>query len=171
MNKFVFAALSLFALVACKGNLYNEEEIRTNALGYLQAAGDYHFDEAVPFCTRHTRENTLETFRYLLAHSDTAYINSNRPSVFTIHKICQLDDSTASVHYHKSTPIREVDDSLTLRYEDGHWLADVRLAAMPVLNREKPQRQAFPRDVKRVPPDSAKILLKRMSAAGANPGM
>lgn len=143
--KFKSLSLTVFSLlfVACQSNSnYNEEEIRANALGYLQAVGDYHFDDAIPYCTLVTRENTLTTFKYLLDHSDTAYINSNRPSVFTIHKICRLDDSTARVYYHKSTPIKEMDDSLMVVYENGQWLADFRLKSIPYVSEMKKGRRS-----------------------------
>lgn len=141
MKRLLLIAAGLLLLVACRHNPYDEEEIRTNALGYLQAVGDYHFDEATPYCTRHTQEKTLPTFNYLLEHSDTHYVNSNRPSVFTIRRVRQLDDTTASVHYHKSTPIQETDDSLVLVYEEGRWLADVHLGPIPYINAGKLERK------------------------------
>lgn len=142
-------ALAAFLFVSCSNGVYNEDEIRTNALGYLQAVGDYHFDEAIPYCTLVTREKTLATFKFLLDHSDTAYVNSNRPSVFTIHKIRQIDDTTARVYYHKSTPIKEMDDSLRVVYEEGHWLADFRLKSIPYVNEMQKGRKSvseLPRD-------------------------
>lgn len=147
MRLFALLVFSL-ALTSCHRNLFDEDEIRTNALGYMQAVGDYNFDDAIPYCTRHTRENTLVFFKYLLQHSDTSFVNSNRPSVFTIHRITQLDDTTASVYYHKSTPIKEFDDTLLVVYEDGQWLADVHLANVPYMSELKKGRKSvdeFPR--------------------------
>ena len=69
-----------------------------------------------------------------MARSDTNYINSNRPAVITIHKTRMLSDTSARVYYHKSTPIKEIDDSATVLLEDGKWLVDVRLAPIPFLD-------------------------------------
>ena len=132
MRKASTLTIILLALItsACSSN-YNEKEIRANAHGYLQAVGDYHMDDAIPYCSRHTRENTIPTFRRLMEHADTNYINSNRPSEFTYRNIRRIDDTTVCIYYHKHTPIKDVDDSLTLIFEDGHWLADVHLAPIP----------------------------------------
>lgn len=132
MRKASLLSIILLALItgSC-ANKYNETVIRANAHGYLQAVGDYHFDEAIPYCSRHTREQTIPTFKRLMEHADTNYINSNRPSVFTYYNVRRVNDTSACVYYHKHTPIKEVDDSLTLIFEDGHWLADVRLAPIP----------------------------------------
>ncbi len=159
-----YTLLATTILGAC--TCHEEKEMRTNALGYLQAMGDYHIDEAKPYCTRYTRENTIPTLNFLLSQADSAYINSNRPSVFTIKKIVRLSDSTASIHYHKQTPIKSINDSLLLRYEDGHWLADVRLTPLPYMNNQKDrpidsaalQRQFQNiKDLKRIPVDSISL--------------
>lgn len=153
----ILAACTLSLLLSACSSSYNEKEIRANALGYLQATGDYKLDEAIPYCTRITRERTIPTLQFLLDHTDTNYINSNRPSVFTLYSVRQLDDSTASVQYHKSTPIKEVDDSLVLRLEDGHWLADVRLGNIPYVNNIKAGRRPvseIPRNLVPHPADS-----------------
>ena len=166
-RKTIFYTLLATALLgACTSR--EEKEMRTNALGYLQAMGDYHIDEAKPYCTRHTREITIPTLNFLMSQADTAFINSNRPSVFTIKKIVRLSDTTASIHYHKQTPIKSINDSLLLRYEEGRWLADVRLAPLPYMNNHKDRtldsaamlRQFHNiKDLKRIPVDS--ISLKR----------
>ena len=135
MRKISFLSIILLALAAAScSNKYNETEIRANAHGYLQAVGDYHFDDAIPFCSRHTREQSIPVFKRLMEHADTNYINSNRPSVFTYYDVRRIDDTSARIYYHKHTPIKEVDDSLTLIYEDGHWLADVHLGPIPFIN-------------------------------------
>ena len=121
--------IALF-LNACNSN-YNEQEIRSNAQGYLQAVGNYNFDEAIPYASKQTREKTIPIFKHLQEHADTAYVNSNRPAEFTFHNVRRLSDTTARIYYHKHTPIAEIDDSLTLLYEDGHWLADVHLGFIP----------------------------------------
>lgn len=167
MRKTVIITLAALALVSCRQNTYSEEEIRANALGYLQAVGDYHFDEATPYCTRQTRENTLPTFNYLLEHADTAFVNANRPSVFSIHKVNKINDTTARVHYHKSTPIKEMDDSLTVLYEEGHWLADVRIKPLPFGNGKKLERRPLSEIPRGLTPHPASTLKPEMLAPQA----
>lgn len=57
MKKRNFLAAAAIALLvgACIMDP-DEKEIRANAKGYLQAVGDYHFDDALPYASRHTRE-------------------------------------------------------------------------------------------------------------------
>ena len=133
MKKRIFLAAAAIALLvgACIMDP-DEKEIRANAKGYLQAVGDYHFDDALPYASRHTREKSIPVFKKLLECSDTAYVNSNRPSEFTFHEV------------RRHTPIKDVDDSLTLLYEDGHWLADVHLGAIPFLNTNKENAKPVP---------------------------
>lgn len=107
------------------------KDIEASAKGYLQAMGNYQMDEAAPYASRHTREQTIPMLKHIMSNTDTAYINANRPAVITIARSKRLTDSTARVYYHKHTPIKEVDDSVTLVLEEGHWLVDVRLAPMP----------------------------------------
>ena len=150
MKKRVFLAAAAIALLAYACTMDpDEKEIRANAEGYLQAVGDYHFDDALPYSSRHTREKTIPVFKELLECSDTAYVNSNRPSEFTFNEVRRTSDTTAVIYYHKHTPIKDVDDSLTLLYEDGHWLADVHLGVIPFLNstKENVEPNPFP-DIK-----------------------
>lgn len=146
MRKRVFWAAAAIALLASACMDPDEKEIRANAKGYLQAVGDYQFDDALPYASRHTREKSIPVFKELLEYSDTAYVNSNRPSEFTFHEVRRINDTSAVIYYHKHTPIKDVDDSLTLIYEDGHWLADVHLGVVPFLksNMEKMEPRPFP---------------------------
>lgn len=124
-------ALLLACLLAAACSSHETQEIEASAMGYLQAMGDYMMDEAIPHASRHTREHTIPTLKHIMANADTAYINSNRPSVITITGTKKLTDSTARVFYHKHTPIKEVDDSVTLVLEEGRWLVDVHLSPLP----------------------------------------
>lgn len=133
--RIVAAVLMTLTVAACSNrNHYDEEQIRANAQGYLQAVGDYHFDDAIPYASRHTREYTIPVFNRLMQNADTDYVNSNRPSVFTYYKVRRVDDTSACIYYHKHTPIKDIDDSLRLIYEDGQWLADVHLGVIPYFN-------------------------------------
>ena len=47
--------------------------------------------------------------------------------------------------YHKSTPIVEQDDTLTMVFEEGQWLARVVVAIPPMLN-PNVERRTFTRE-------------------------
>ena len=123
--------MALTLLTACADS--ETKAIEAAAQGYLDAVGNYHFDEAIPYSSRKTREKTLPAFNLILAHSDTVYVNSNRPATITINKTRKLSDTTAWVYYHKSTPIKEVDDSVSVILEDGQWLVDVHIDYLPFM--------------------------------------
>lgn len=120
--------LALLTLMGCNGS---QREIERTARGYLEAMGNYRIDEAAPYSTQFTRENTLPIAKRLTERTNPDYIRSNTPADITIKGSKQLDDTTARVYYHKHTPITEQDDSLTLMLENGEWLVDVRIRALP----------------------------------------
>ena len=96
--------------------------------------GNYLIEDASPYATRQTRERTIPTLCTIMSHADTAYINSNRPAEIRIRSSRMQNDTSAVVYYHKSTPIKEVDDSVKVLLEEGKWLVDVQLAPLPVPN-------------------------------------
>lgn len=130
MKNYFFAAfVACMALTSCTSS--QEKAIESAAQGYLDAMGNYQIDDAFPYATKITRETTLGFYTRLMENADTAYINSNRPAIITINKTKIISDTTARVYYHKHTPIKDVDDSIMVRLEDGQWLVDVRLANTP----------------------------------------
>lgn len=123
------AMLTLAATACCHTS--DERQIRQAAQGYLDATGNYLVDEAIPFATARTRELSIPAMNYIMQHADTAYINSNRPATITLTEVKMLSDTSARVLYHKHTPIKEVDDSVTVLKEDGQWLVDVMIGLVP----------------------------------------
>lgn len=121
--------------IACSNTPKND--IECAAQGYLDAMGNYLPEEAIPYATSFTREHTIPTIRQIITLSDTAYMNSNKPATITIHSSRMLSDTTAVVYYHKSTPIKEVDDSVAVVLEEGKWLVDFRMPYIPFLNVNK----------------------------------
>ena len=145
MNKRVcclaVALLTLFTLCSCE----NKSSIEEAAIGYLQAMGDYRPDEAIPFATQYTRNTTIPVIKRIIEHSDTAYIRKNSPSVITINDIRMVSDSIARVYYHKHTPIKDVDDSVTVVKEENKWLVDVRINVPSMLLATPDSTQVNPR--------------------------
>lgn len=123
------ATLTMLSLTGCNSN---QKHIENTARFYLEAMGNYRIDEATPYSTSFTRENTLPLAKKLTERTDPEYIQSNTPADITIKGSKRLTDTSARVYYHKHTPITEQDDSLTLFLEDGKWLVDVRFKFLPI---------------------------------------
>lgn len=147
---------SLLLFIGCSNPQQHTEAIEKAAQGYLDAMGNYLIDDAAPYATRQTREKTIPTLNEIMAKADTSYINSNRPATITIKGSRMLSDTSARVYYHKSTPIKEDDDSVRVVLEDGQWLVDVRLAPLPLINHNK-NSQNF-----NVDPKKMEMLKKRI---------
>lgn len=138
MKKLAFILTALMA-ISCSSD---KKDIEAAAKGYLQAMGNYQIDEAIPFASSHTKEKTIPFIKYIMEHTDTAFVNANRPATITIKGTNILSDTLARVYYHKSTPIKEDDDSVTLILENGQWLVDIHL---------KPLQFPTGKDTTRVP--------------------
>lgn len=143
------------ALAAATSCTNPTKEIEAAAQGYLDAMGNYRIDDAAPYASRETREKTIPTFNFIMAHTDTAYVNSNRPATITIGSTRMLSDTTARVYYHKSTPIKEVDDSVNVILEEGQWLVDFVAVLPPMKAPDKLTRKAVdPSTIHRIAVDS-----------------
>ncbi len=134
MKRILFICI---AAVVCFGCIDRQKEkalVTEAAQGYLEAVGNYRFDEAVPYSSRQTVENTLDVFNRLMKFTDTAYVRSNTPAEITITDVKVLTSTTALVYYHKHSPITELDDSVSVIKEEGRWLVDDYVQEPPVLN-------------------------------------
>lgn len=147
--------LATLLMMACSTDP-RTAQIEAAAQGYLDAMGDYRINDAAPYATRHTREHTIPAFNFIMSHSDTTYINSNRPATITIQRTEILSDTSAKVFYHKSTPIKEVDDSVTVLLENGQWLVNVIVSLPPLkINKDSLMNHREPNpNIKPIPLDS-----------------
>lgn len=119
-----FAMAAAMLLASCKSD---ESRVREVAYGYLDATGNYLIDQAMPYATRETREQTLPFLRdKLMPITDSAYIASNTPAQITIDSVTMGTD-TAWVHYTKSTPLLQLQNAIQVVKEDGQWLVNVPL--------------------------------------------
>lgn len=122
--------LALILLSACNSD---KKEIETNALGYLQATGNYLVDEAMPYATKETRETTLTFLKdNLIPMTAQEVLDANTPATITINEIT-VDHDTAYVSYTKTTPIKTLENEIRLVKEDGHWLVYVPLILPDVM--------------------------------------
>lgn len=128
-TKTLWLAALLVLAAACQDN--GDRDIERAAKGYLDAMGNYRIEEAAPYATQHTREQTLPVMQQLARRSNQDYIKANTPADITIKRVRRIDDTTARAYYHKHTPIEEQDDSVTLLLEEGQWLVDLHLNPMP----------------------------------------
>ena len=131
MNKHHTPLLLLALLLSLSACDNRQQQIEKSAQGYLDAMGNYLIDEAYPYATRHTREQTLPVLAQLTERTNPDYIKSNTPATITLQRTVMLSDTSARVYYHKHTPIKELDDSVTLLREDGEWLVDVHIRPLP----------------------------------------
>lgn len=120
--------LFLIAFVTVSCSHAPKNDIERAAQGYLEAAGDYRLDDAMPYASHFTRETVLPFYKKIMTKADSNFINSNRPTKITIQSSRMLTDTTACVYYHKHTPIKDVDDSVLVIHEEGQWLVHVDIA-------------------------------------------
>ena len=126
----VFILLLTTGLLAgCKSE---KERIAETAYGYVIATGNYQIDEAIPYASKETRENTLPFLKnFLLPLTDTNFLKANIPATATIDTVL-IEGDTAWAGYTKTTPLGTACGTLTLIKEEGNWLVYVPL--LPGLN-------------------------------------
>lgn len=110
----------LLLLASCNSDT---KQIQQSAQGYLEALGNYRPADARPYATEQTCNITLNFFEKLVAHTDTAVYANNMPATITLGNIT-MDDTSAQVAYHKSTPSTQQDGTVNLVKRDGKWLVD-----------------------------------------------
>lgn len=110
-------------LVLCTTCDSEKKQIEHSAYEYSDAVANYDIDGAETYCTRETSVTFLKTARFLMQFVDSSYISSDTPATIDIVSVKRLSDTTASVVYHKQTPIKDFTDTLEMRKRDGRWLA------------------------------------------------
>lgn len=101
--------------------------IKKTAYAYLDAMANYRVDDAEPYCTYETQITTLVTARKMVEAVDPSYIESDTPAKISIKKITVTSDTTATVTYHKKTPIKDMNGELEMLLRNGKWEANVVL--------------------------------------------
>lgn len=117
-------------------------QVRRVAQGYLDATANYRIDEAMPYASEQTREQTLPFIKNtILPMTDSSYIASNIPATIRIDHIT-IEGDSATVEYTKETPIKQLQGTLHLVREGGRWLAYVPLV-LPESVKFDPQQLNF----------------------------
>lgn len=126
MKRIAFYAAALILLFSSCSN--EEKKITDAAMGYLNATANYRIDDAFPFASKDTRENTLPFIKEkLLPITDTASIRANTPATIEITEI-RIGIDSAEVDYVKNTPLHTTENTILLIKEEGKWVVDVTLA-------------------------------------------
>ncbi|MDO4216789.1 MAG: hypothetical protein Q4D03_01285 [Bacteroidales bacterium] len=138
MKHFTPFILTLFIIFFSSCN-NDDKAIRKTAQGYLDAMGNYQIEAAEPYATEETRNQTLRFVKEnILPKTDTNYINSNRPASITLGEITYTTDTTATIAFHKSTPIKEDDGTLDLVKRNNQWQAQVIINVPSILRPVEP---------------------------------
>lgn len=123
--KKILLPIFIVAIVLSSCNSEKREAKRV-AQAYLDAMANYDPEAARPYASEQTQKTTIETIsKFFMPKLDSTYIQKNTPATITINDILIEGDTTATVLYHKVTPIQQFDDTLTLIKENGEWKAFV----------------------------------------------
>lgn len=141
MKRFIFIPSLLCAgllMAACSSD---EEKIRESAQGYLDALGNYRPAEARPYASVETCEKALAFYEALMKYTDSSVFKNNIPATIALGEISYSDDTSATVAFHKSTPITEQDGTLHMVKRDRKWLAHEVIGFPTVPNSGAPEEQ------------------------------
>lgn len=123
MKKIIFS-LSLLALVILLASCnLDEKKAREVGYDYAFAMANYQVDEAAKYATEETRQSTLILAKNYTAAVGEEYVKSDTPAKLETVDFTRIDDTTAIMNFHKTTPIKDTRFSLLLRKRNGHWLA------------------------------------------------
>lgn len=141
MKRFILIPSLLCAgllMAACSSD---EEKIRESAQGYLDALGNYRPAEARPYASVETCEKTLAFYEALMNYTDSSVFKNNIPATITLGEIDYSNDTSATVAFHKSTPITEQDGTLHMVKRGRKWLAHEVIGFPTVPNSGAPEEQ------------------------------
>lgn len=124
MKKHFSLILCLFALaLLLTGCNLNERKARKVGYNYAYAMANYQVDKAAKYATEETKNTTLIMAKHLTKAVGEEYIKSDTPAKVEIVKYSQLDDTTAVIEFHKTTPIKNSNFPLLMRKRNGQWMA------------------------------------------------
>lgn len=141
MKRFILIPTLLCAgllMAACSSD---EEKIRESAQGYLDALGNYRPTEARPYASVETCEKTLAFYEALMNYTDSSVFKNNIPATIALGEISYSNDTSATVAFHKSTPITEQDGTLHMVKRGRKWLAHEVIGFPTVPNSVAPEEQ------------------------------
>ncbi len=114
-----------------------EQALRIDAQGYLDAMANYRFDDAIPYASQETCESTIPLFHAILASTDSSFLKDYTPATIQIDSV-HLYDSTATVFFTKSMPLGTRRQELDMICRAGTWQAHVITQTPEALKHHKP---------------------------------
>ena len=130
MKKIIFS-LSLLALVILLASCnIDEKKAREVGYDYAFAMANYQVDEAAKYATEETRQSTLILAKNYTAAVGEEYVKSDTPAKLETVDFTRIDDTTAIMNFHKTTPIKDTRFSLLLRKRNGQWMAHDTIPTM-----------------------------------------
>lgn len=126
MKKIFKAYIVIITMLLCVGSATcscgnPKRTIRQVAYQYLDAMANYRVEDAVPYCTPETQEGVIRVGHNLVKAVEPGYIESDTPAKIKIKKVKITSDTTATVSFHKSTPLKEQNGEVNLVFRNGQW--------------------------------------------------
>lgn len=118
-----FTLLLSVLLILTTGCDNNKKKACDVGYKYAYAMANYQVDKAAKYATEETKNTTLIMAKHLTKAVGEEYIKSDTPAKVEIVKYSQLDDTTAVIEFHKTTPIKNSNFPLLMRKRNGQWMA------------------------------------------------
>lgn len=134
-----FAIAAMFIAVSCTNT---SDRIADYAYKYSYAMANYKVSEAIPYCTRETQETTIQFALQMIENVPEEYIASDTPAEIEIKDINITSDTTATVVYHKTTPLKNFDGTLNMVKRGKEWLAHSPMESKSETNNSQPALEA-----------------------------
>ena len=103
--------------------------------------GNYRPAEARPYASAETCEKTLAFYEALMKYTDSSVFKNNIPATIALGEIDYSNDTSATVAFHKSTPITEQDGTLHMVKRGRKWLAHEVIGFPTVPDSGAPEEQ------------------------------
>ena len=123
MKKNFFPLFILVIVILCASCNRDEKKAQKVGYNYAFAMANYQVDEAAKYATPETQNSTLILAERFTKAVGEEYVKKDTPAKVEIVNFTRLDDTSAVMNFHKTTPIKDIRFSLLLRKRDGQWLA------------------------------------------------
>lgn len=110
-------------VILCASCNRDEKKAQEVGYNYAFAMANYQVDEAAKYATPETQHSTLILAKRYTKAVGEEYVKKDSPAKVEIVNFTRLDDTSAVMNFHKTTPIKDIRFSLLLRKRDGQWLA------------------------------------------------
>lgn len=127
MKRLLASTLMVTSLATCSSCSHDKEAIEEAAYQYAMATSNYEVADAAPYATQETQNTTLVFAENILKSVGEDYIKSDTPANIEIVSVQIINDTESVAVYHKTTPLKNFIDTLTLRKRANRWLVHVPL--------------------------------------------